>query len=363
MPRQMDYETPRPMPVLEGPYERQQHSRMGQVFNRHTGRLAVTAGIGLAAIIGVSDVISSCSGGAIEQATQVGDLGAVLENVAVPKAPIGLMEGDGVASGEVESAKYLHMPKLPLIGFLSSAVNSGLEKLYQTSATARVKTSVEIMMDGDALTLKPYKLPKGSATGIGGQGVEAAVKVTGLTSELVTKRPVQPAESSGEGVGTRIAGIVLGNNNSTETDNAAITVAEQYFQNVCGHALLDVSSVGVERYVQNIFRLDAGYFKGFPGVSPAADREMATLANQPVRVVFTHQGHPVNPIDLDPYVQNFGPPIPNSQSVAAMLNNTPNNVTVPREFNGCMSTSFAIGQQEKLIQQAAQATGASHAGT
>jgi hypothetical protein len=231
-----------------------------------------------------------------------------------------------------------------------------MEKLYSTSATAKVKASVEVVLAGGAMSLKPYEL-SGSRTGaygIQGEGVEADVRVDGLGSELVTARPSTPDETSGEGFGTRVSDILMGNGDTTKTDNAATYVAQAYFQNVCGRALLGAPTYeGVQKYVQNIFRLDADYFKNLPAVSSQLDQEMRALSTQPVRVVFIHDGRPIAPDQIKSYVQDFGPPLPDSKNVAKLVDNSPRNVIVPRQLNGCTSTSYAIAQQEKLIQQAA----------
>jgi len=333
---------------------------IGRILNHHNVRTGVIAGGVVVGALAVSNMIPGCDTGPIQESTQLGDLGGVLYNVVVPKSSLGIIEGDGTGTGEVIDAKYLHVPKLPLIGFLADAANGVLEKLYQTCATAKVNTSVEIILASDAMTLKPYRLVKAanssSTLGLDGEGVEADVKVGGLTSVLVDKSPIKPNESSCEGFGSRVSDVVEGNGDTTKTDNAAVYVAEAYFQNVCGRALLDLSYVGVERYVQNIFKLDAGYFKGFPGVSTALDHEMYQLSQEPVHVVFTHDEKPINPNKVGLYVNDFGPPLPNSKNIAKLVDNTPNNVIVPREVNGCTSTTFAIKQQEQLIQQAAAAT-------
>jgi hypothetical protein len=330
---------------------------IGRVINRYNFRTAALATVGVLAVVGASDILSNCEGGPLQQATAVGNLGAVLDKVAVPAYQVGIIQGDGFGTSEVISAKYLHVPKVPLLGFISDAINSGLEKLYHTDATAKVKTSVEILLDNKALSLRPYELPAGSHSSLpGGVGVEADVKAGGLVSVLVQKKPTLPDESSGEGIGTRTSDLILGNGDTTQTDNAAIVVAERYFQHDCGWSLLGLGTVGVEKYVQNLFRLDSEFFSGLPGANPALDSELGRLSHEPVHVVFTYEGKPIPVAQLGRYVHNFGPALPDSKNVAALVHNTPGNVKVSRENNGCLSTTTAINQQEALIQQAAEAT-------
>src|ERR1039458_9516144 len=140
------------------PPSRRHSSFVGRFLNHHNVRTGVIAGGVVVGALAVSNMIPGCDSSPIQESTQLGDLGGVLRNVVVPKSPLGIIEGDGTGAGEVIEAKYLHIPKLPLIGFLADAANGVLEKLYRTSATAKVNTSVEIILASDAMTLKPYHL-------------------------------------------------------------------------------------------------------------------------------------------------------------------------------------------------------------